>query len=104
MKYNAYIKQKVRKVIAHRELDVRAAIRFLVENNFAIIEDETGLQLTQEELEYVKNVRPESGAGSDNTITSGDEIPEDSGGELFGASTDHPESSTDGDYQWDQQS
>ena len=104
MLYNAYVKQKVRKVIAYRELDVSSAIRFLKENKFGIIQDETGLQLTQEELEYAKNVRPESGAGSDYTITSGDPIPESSDRELFGSTTDPTESSSDGDYQWNKQS
>lgn len=99
MKYNAYVQQRVRKVIAYRDIDLEDAIQFLIENKYGVIDDQNGTSCTLEELKNVKNIGPEFGAGPDYTITSGEQVPEDSYRELSRTAPDNPESSPDGDNQ-----
>lgn len=94
---NGYIQQRVRKVIAWRDLTVDAAIDFLKNNKYAIVEDDDGNTLTLEDLEYAKNIESRPGTESDNTASSGGQVSEDSYRELFGIIADNPESSSDSD-------
>lgn len=95
-KYTAYIRQKVRKVIAYRELDVETAIKFLKENKFGVIfQDDT--ELTLEELEYVKSLGSETRTEPDNTLASGGKVFKDTDRELSWSDKHNSKSSTDSD-------
>ncbi len=102
---NTYIKKKVRKVIASKDVTKDQAIRFLKTNPiFGVVADENGKQYTIEELKNVKSIKPKSGTKSDSAATSRDEISEDTDRELFGSFADYAESTSSSDNKWNKQS
>lgn len=88
-KYDGYVKGTKRKLLVYRDLTVEAAIRFLGEHrNGVIYLGDT--EYKKEELINVKNIGSDTGVEQDNSVTSGEEIPEDSNRELseaFGYNT-----------------
>lgn len=89
--YKAYIRLKVRKVIAEKDIDLERAINFLKENpKYGVIEED-GVGKTLEELQDAKNIGSSTGLEPDNTSARGESLSEGSNPELFGAFTDNTE-------------
>lgn len=90
--YNAYVQVHVRKVIAHRELDVQGAIDFLKDNpKHGVITDTSNNEISLEELKNAKNFGSSDRTGPDNPDVSVAEVSEDSYRELFELAGDNSE-------------
>ena len=96
--YKAFIRLKVRKVIAERDIPVERAIDFLKENpDYGVVEDDNGSELSLEELEHVKSFGSIARAGLDSRFTSDGPVSESTDFTVSESIGDNSESSTECD-------
>jgi len=100
--YNAFIRLKVRKVIAEKDIPLQRAIDFLKENKkYGVVLDSVGNELKLEELKDAKDFGSNDSIESDNTDERGRTLSESSYREILGIIEDKAKPSSERDNKWD---
>ncbi len=95
--FNAYIRLKVRKVIAEKDIPVDRALDFLEENPEYGVIARANKEFTKEELLNVKDLGPELGDGPYYSVGTGKKISESTYRELFETTGYNPKSGPERD-------
>lgn len=89
--YKAYVRERIRVVLAEADIPLWRAIEFLNECSNGVIISSDGVEHTKEELQNVKDFGSKSGTKSYSPAPSDGALFEDTDSELSGSSEDNPE-------------
>ena len=97
MKVDCYRLEGKKKILRLGEVSKEEELAFIATESNGFVEDEHFISYNIEELENVKDIRPEPEYELDYEITAGGEILENSDRELSGIDTDNSELGTECD-------